>query len=86
MFLSFREFIISRPFDYIFNAVVQVEAEQKVIVVFVVVMINTNRFVSPLLYASSTCAGPLVSVNLVLIYTTLSSPMKKSYMHTSRIE
>lgn len=36
LFLNFREFIISRSLDYIFNAVVQVETGQKVIAVFVV--------------------------------------------------
>lgn len=70
-------------------AVVRVETGQKVIVVFVVGIlptINTKRFASPLLYASSTCAGPTISLNLVLIYTSLSSHIKRSYMPTSRTE
>lgn len=52
LFLNFREFIISRSVDYIFNAVVQVETGQKAIVVVVVgilPMINTKGFASPLL-------------------------------------
>lgn len=88
LFLNFREFIISRSLDYIFNAVVQVEIGQKVIVVVVGIlpMINTKGFASPLLYACSTCSGPLTSVNLVLIYTSLSSHIKRSYMPASRTE
>lgn len=63
--------------------------EQKAIVVFflgILAMINTKEFAFPLLYASSTCAGPLTSVNLVLIYTSLSSHVRRSYTPISRAE
>lgn len=77
--------------NYIFNAIVMVETGQKVIVFCCCCCCdftpdNTKGSASSLLYASFTCASPLTLVKLVLIYTRVSSHIKRSYMPTSGTE
>lgn len=76
--------------NYIFNAIVVVETGQKVIVFRCCCCDftpdNTKGSAASLLYASFTCAIPLTLAKLVLIYTSVSSHIKRSYMPTSGTE